>query len=103
MSKRPRFDREAEEELLAAASWYDSQRPGLGVELLEAIDDAVARVAEAPTAFTPDENAPAQLGVRRCSLRRFPYSVVFVELADEIRIVALAHKRRRPDFWRGRL
>jgi hypothetical protein len=36
-------------------------------------------------------------------LRRFPYAVVFLELETEIRILAFAHKRRRPAYWQQRL
>ena len=41
MSKPLRVDREAEEELHAAASWYEGQRPGLGHELLNAVDETM--------------------------------------------------------------
>jgi hypothetical protein len=45
--KPVRVDPEAADELAAAAEWYDAQRAGLGGELLDAIDDAVARLADA--------------------------------------------------------
>lgn len=45
----------------------------------------------------------AGLEVREAFLKRFPYRVVFVELPEEIRVVALAHKRRRPGYWRHRV
>jgi hypothetical protein len=33
---------------------------------------------------------------------RFPYSIVYKEAADKIMIVAIAHQRRRPGYWRRR-
>lgn len=36
-------------------------------------------------------------------LRRFPYSIVYVELEDEIGVVAIAHGSRKPGFWRQRI
>ena len=103
MTKPVRFDREAEEELAAAIDWYESQRQGLGLDLLEVIDDAISRIGEMPLWFPLLLSIPSELGVRSCSVKRFPYSVVFLELPGEIRILALAHARRRPGYWRSRL
>jgi hypothetical protein len=41
--------------------------------------------------------------LRKALLKRFPYAVYF-ELRDEECVVwAVAHGRRRPGYWRGRL
>jgi plasmid stabilization system protein ParE len=37
--------------------------------------------------------------IRRYLLRRFPYSIIYQEALDELRIVAVAHHRRRPGYW----
>jgi hypothetical protein len=34
---------------------------------------------------------------------RFPYHVIYLEMATHIRILALAHDRRKPGYWKGRL
>lgn len=44
-----------------------------------------------------------ELGVRRVRAKRFPYAVVFMELPKAIRVIAIMHERRRPDYWKGRL
>jgi plasmid stabilization system protein ParE len=41
-------------------------------------------------------------GRRRFSLRKFPYSIIYYIRGDELRVVALAHHRRRPRLWAGR-
>lgn len=41
-------------------------------------------------------------GFRRLPLRRFPYSLVYFVAGEEIRIIAVAHQRRRPGCWRSR-
>jgi hypothetical protein len=41
--------------------------------------------------------------IRRRPVRRFPYHVVYIELADRLQILAIAHDRRRPGYWVGRL
>jgi toxin ParE1/3/4 len=39
---------------------------------------------------------------RRFPLRRFPYSIIYYIKGDELRVIALAHHRRRPGYWTGR-
>jgi plasmid stabilization system protein ParE len=39
---------------------------------------------------------------RRLPLRRFPYSIVYAFSADASRVVALAHHKRKPGYWRAR-
>ncbi|MCH7935415.1 MAG: type II toxin-antitoxin system RelE/ParE family toxin, partial [Gemmatimonadetes bacterium] len=46
---------------------------------------------------------PFQSGTRRVLLHRFPYIVVYKELEDEILVVAFAHHKQRPGYWRDRI
>ena len=39
---------------------------------------------------------------RRYILRRFPYSIIYQVAAQELRILAVAHHRRRPGYWAQR-
>lgn len=45
-----RFLPHAREELTASAEWYEARRPGLGVEFLAEIDEAVGQISEHPEA-----------------------------------------------------
>ena len=40
--------------------------------------------------------------VRRRPIHHFPYSVLYRPNTDEIVIVAVAHRRRRPGYWLDR-
>lgn len=51
----------------------------------------------------PHIGAPLDDDVRRLLLRKFPYQLIYRVLADEIRIYAVAHLKRRPNYWTGRL
>ena len=42
-------------------------------------------------------------GLRRMLLHKFPFSLIYALGAEEIVIVAVAHQKRRPDYWKGRL
>ena len=107
MSKPVNFDRDARAELDAAIGWYDDEREGLGDELLGDVLETALLVGEAPDARPEARDAgPLPAGapvVREALLRRFPYRLVYFELAELVIVLAVAHKRQRPGYWRGRL
>lgn len=88
----------AAEELAAAVRWYERQRPGLGNEFFKAVVTTLARIAGNPDAGQPLRTTSA----RRLLVPRFPYQIVYRPVGDEVRVLAFAHLKRRPDFWRGR-
>ncbi len=91
------FHPAAEVELAEAADWYDEKRPGLGIELVEAVRANIRQVVQAPRAW------PQAGGVRRSLMRRFPYAIVYRLTRDNfVHIIAVAHFKRRPKYWRGR-
>ena len=46
---------------------------------------------------------PNDLLIRRLAVARFPYHVVYLKPARELRILAIAHDRRKPGYWKKRL
>ena len=102
MKRTVRLLPEAREELRDAASWYENRREGLGFELRNETNDALARIAEAPGRFAMVDDVASDIHARQRHLRRFPYSIVFVEDGDRIRVLAIAHQRRAPGYWHGR-
>jgi toxin ParE1/3/4 len=94
------IEREAREELLAAAAWYDDQRAGLSDEFLEAVDEILARVAAEPLSFPRDRFDER---ARRALVTRFPFAAVFVVHGDELRVIAFVHAKRLPDYWTRRV
>jgi len=103
MSQRLIVLDEAEEELIEAEKWYERQRPGLGREFRITIDEGMEHLLKAPLAASPIFNIPAFHGARRILVKRFPYSIVFFEHGEDLWVVAFAHHRRRPGYWRERL
>jgi toxin ParE1/3/4 len=101
VTKALRIHQLADDELADAASWYEAKQPGLGVSLLELIDQAVERIRSGVMPGSPVPGVQ-RTNAKRVLLRRFPYSIVFFERDDEIVIVAFAHSSRRPGYWRSR-
>lgn len=89
---------EAEAETEGAFEWYwaRSERAALGFNA--ELRDAFNTLQESPQAC-----APYGRGTRRVLLHRYPYFIVFRELPRTIQILAVAHAKRRPGYWRGRI
>jgi len=89
--------KEAREEFSAAVRWYEEQRPGLGGELFDAVVQATTVQAQ-PEIGTLSRDRRT----RRVLVQRFPYQVVYRLSANEIVIVAIAHLKWNPGYWKKR-
>lgn len=87
----------AEEELNEAAAYYAQARPGLGDAFLTEVHRAIDELLVTPLAGTLVDR-----DIRWWLVRRFPYSILYRVRPDQIRILAIAHHKRRPLYWRGR-
>jgi toxin ParE1/3/4 len=94
---------EASAELEDAALWYESQRPGLGLEFVRAVDAALERIAQWPQTGRRVTGVPNDVLARRVPLNRFPYHVAYLEWEGVIRILAFAHDSREPGYWLSRI
>jgi toxin ParE1/3/4 len=50
----------------------------------------------------PELGSSGVHGTRRIPLQRFPFTLIYRIQADAIRVVAVAHQSRRPEYWAGR-
>jgi toxin ParE1/3/4 len=88
---------EAEEDIKDAFSWYESQRTGLGIELVRCIDAAFGSVVNDPELY-----GILYRNIRRILVRRFPYGVFFTLGKNKIVILAVMHVKRHPRRWQNR-
>ena len=89
---------EAVREIEDAFDWYLERSPRAAESFLREVDRAASLIASSPQVWPRFE-----AGTRRYVLPKFPYSLIFRERDDRIEIVAVAHHKRRPRYWRGRL
>jgi toxin ParE1/3/4 len=88
------FDSDATDEINNAVS----ASPGPAA-FRSAISDALALIAAHP-------QIAAKIGrtrARQYLLRTYPYSIVYVETPNVIRVIAFPHHKRRQGYWRRRL
>ena len=98
-----RLSSEAIDELVEAAAWYRGQRPGLESEFLDEIGRVLPVIESAPASFPRLLDVSADLMIRRALLPRFPYALIFMSVGDSLRILAVAHTKRRPGYWLDRV
>lgn len=89
---------EAEEEMQEAASYYQSQADGLGNDYLSEVERAVHAIATSPDSWPILEH-----NLRRRLVRRFPFCVLYKVDPEAIVIIAVAHLRKKPGYWRKRM
>ncbi|MGO9243461.1 MAG: type II toxin-antitoxin system RelE/ParE family toxin [Verrucomicrobiia bacterium] len=89
---------QAKAELDGAIAWYESQVPGLGLDFLVSIEQAFQKIQQSPLAWPPH----ADPRFRKYLVERFPYSIFYMERPNAIWIAAIAHAKRRPDYWKRR-
>jgi plasmid stabilization system protein ParE len=98
-----RLSPEAVQDLAEAVEWYRTQRPGLEMEFLAEVRRVLPLIETSPASFPRLRDLPADLVVRRALLPRFPYALVFIDLGMEVRVLAVAHGKRRPEYWLNRV
>jgi len=81
-----------------ASLYYETASRGLGQEFL----DDLQRTVDALRA-SPELGRATGGGLRRALFRRFPFLLIYAHEPGEIIVVAVAHQRRRPGYWRGRV
>jgi toxin ParE1/3/4 len=91
------FHPEADEEFAAAVAHYAAKQSELGQQFYEEVMLITREIAEAPGRFREWRH-----GTRRHFRRRFPYALIYAERPDRVLILAVAHFKRRPDYWRKR-
>jgi toxin ParE1/3/4 len=96
------FLSEALLEYSEAIEFYAEQSADLGQAFINAIESSIYRIREFPNRWGILEGK-----VRRCPVKKFPYSVLYSFKDDEqepsILIIAVMHGRRESGYWKTRI
>jgi len=92
------FHPEAVEEAEGAAHWYRNRSPRAAARFVEEINQVIERILAAPQRWPLGSG-----GTRKIKLPCFPFIIVYRESNHAIQVLAVAHCRRRPGYWKDRL
>lgn len=89
---------EADREMIEAARYYQSLSSGLGDDYLAEVERAVQSIASSPQTWPVLEG-----DLRRRLIKRFPFVILYRIEPNKILIVAVAHLRKKPGYWKKRI
>jgi plasmid stabilization system protein ParE len=99
MTSKPfRFHPDAREEFREAIRWYRVRSTIASTEFRTTVMTAIREAAQAPQRWSKYLH-----GTRRFALHRFPFSVIYLDDPDLVTIVAVAHSKRKPGYWKHRI
>jgi hypothetical protein len=98
-----RYHPEALAELRADVSWYEERGAGLGDRFETAVDDVIEAVLQWPESGAMWPGWDSIPVVRSRRVTGFPYRLVYVVQPSELIVLALAHNKRLPGYWRERV
>jgi plasmid stabilization system protein ParE len=96
---RIRHTSAVDREILEAVACYLSEESPQSAEPF----DAEVQEAEHLIALQPELYPIAEAGIRYKRLEAFPFSVLYSIEEEEIVIVAVAHDKRKPGYWKKRI
>ncbi len=91
------FHESAEKELFFAIEYYEELQTGLGLRFSKEVYAAIERICSHPYAWAPIDSK-----TRRCLTNRFPYGILYRITDNNIRIMAVMHLQKKPDYWKDR-
>jgi plasmid stabilization system protein ParE len=78
--------------------WYRARSAIASGEFRATVSGAIRNIAQSPQLW------PKYLhGTRRFVLQRFPFSIVYLDDPELMTIIAVAHSKRKPGYWKERL
>jgi len=92
-----RLHPEAEQELRAAYLWYLERNPIVADSFAAEVDHAFEAVAENPNRWPR-----LQESIRRYVFPRFPFTLVYRQGPNIVEVIAVAHQKRLPGYWKRR-
>lgn len=88
----------AREEVSDAYQNYESRRSGLGDSFLESLDEIFDLIIENPNLFPIDFEE-----VRKAPIRKFPFTVYYEVVEEEVFVYSVFHQSREPSIWHKRM
>ena len=87
----------ASDDYAAAYCWYYDRGPTLAANFESEVERGVRLISQNPSRWPRFDNRR-----RRFIVRKFPYSIIYEHHGEEVIILAVAHGKRRPNYWQKR-
>ncbi len=81
----------------------EEERRGRGIALQELVRRVERRIRRVPRSAPRWARLRGPFDIRGAVVRKTPYLIVYAILSGQIVVVAIAHTRKAPGYWRDRL
>jgi plasmid stabilization system protein ParE len=88
---------EARRDFDESFDWYAKRSKQAAVHFVIAVDAALSAIAADPERFVAVDDLH-----RACPVTRYPFRIVYRVAAGRVVVVAIAHAKRRPGYWKDR-
>ncbi|MGA8431786.1 MAG: type II toxin-antitoxin system RelE/ParE family toxin [Candidatus Sulfotelmatobacter sp.] len=85
-------------EIEGGENWYRQHSLDASLDFIAEVSEAIKSIREAPNRWAMHLH-----GTRRFVLDRFPFSIVYLDTEDLVSVVAVAHSKRKPGYWKIRI
>ena len=92
------FHPEAESEFIESAAYYEGEVPGLGRRFGRTVSKTLELLSK-----NPGIGSLVDSELRSFAVGSFPYSIIYAPYKDLLFVLAIAHGRRKPGYWKSRL
>ena len=89
----------AEADHFETIAFYETRQNGLGASYLAEFEETMADVVGMAHCYRIQRKP----NIRGVSLKQFPFTIIFREVGGNVQVLAVAHKRRRHDYWVERI
>ncbi len=97
MTREVILHHEAETEILQALDWYAERSALAARAFVHELNGVIVKAARSPNTWPR-----ALRDTRRIVFPHFPFALVFRMSGEAVVVVAVAHQRRRPAYWKNR-
>jgi plasmid stabilization system protein ParE len=88
----------ADEEASEAYDYYEQRDVRVAERFKKELERCLAAIEVRPLMFQTH-----LLRTRRCVMRKFPFLVIFQETSSSWFVIAVAHCKRKPGYWKRRM
>ncbi len=91
------YHAEAVDEYREAVSHYNNISGTIANQFVINVEQTIALIREQPNAWMV-----VSKNIRRSIVKGYPYSILYSEYSEKIYILAIAHQKRKPNYWKKR-
>lgn len=98
MDFKTRYLDDFETDLNKAIDWYEAISPKNAIGFVEDVEQTIDSLSKNPLLFQKVNGR-----IRKANLKIYPYKIIFQIVKKELLVIAIAHHKQHPKFWRKRL